>query len=73
MFIDLGVKIDCPVDLCCDNKSALLLAANPVFHKRTKHLETYVHFVREKVAAGVIKTIKIESINQVADILTKGL
>ena len=33
----------------CDNESAIKLAGNPVFHARSKHIETHYHFVREKV------------------------
>ncbi|GJZ15952.1 putative RNA-directed DNA polymerase [Tanacetum coccineum] len=69
--------LDCsnllPVKVFCDNSSAIKIAANPVFHERTKHLEIDLHFVREKILAGVIKTEKIDTANQIADILTKGL
>ncbi|GJT43910.1 putative RNA-directed DNA polymerase [Tanacetum coccineum] len=50
-----------------------LIAANPAFHEKSKHFEIDVHFVREKIACGVIKTEKIHTTQQIADILTKGL
>ncbi|GJU90604.1 ribonuclease H-like domain-containing protein [Tanacetum coccineum] len=53
--------------------SAIKIAVNPVFHERTKHLKIYLHFVREKILKGVVKTVKVDSINQIADNLTKGL
>uniref|UniRef100_A0ACD5Z1H0 Uncharacterized protein n=1 Tax=Avena sativa TaxID=4498 RepID=A0ACD5Z1H0_AVESA len=36
----------------CDNVSAVYLSANPVQHRRTKHIEVDIHFVRDKVQLG---------------------
>ncbi|GKE92752.1 hypothetical protein Tco_1573847 [Tanacetum coccineum] len=70
---DLNLGNILPVNVFCDSQAAIKIAANPVFHERTKHLEIDLHFVRDKVLSGVIKTQKISSADQVADIFTKGL
>ncbi|KAI3753423.1 hypothetical protein L2E82_25475 [Cichorium intybus] len=70
---DLGLKYKVPVNLYCDNQSAILLSLNPVLHERTKHIEIDVHLVRDKVSEGVIKVVKVNSLEQIADIFTKPL
>ena len=57
----------------CDNVSAVYLAHNPVQHRRTKHIELDIHFVREKVALGAVRVLHVPSSSQYADIFTKGL
>lgn len=61
------------IPIYCDNESAIKLAANPVFHAHTKHIETLFHFVREKVLIQDIELQKIRTEDQVADIFTKAL
>lgn len=45
---ELGLSSYQPFQVWCDNKSAISLASNPVFHSRTKHVEVDIHFIREK-------------------------
>ncbi|GJR17190.1 putative reverse transcriptase domain-containing protein [Tanacetum coccineum] len=68
---DLGLDGLVLVTLFCDNKSAIQIAANPVMHEITKHFDIDVHLVREKVASGLIKTEKVDSKSQVANIFFK--
>lgn len=35
---DMGTKLSAPSPLFCDNKSAIQIAHNDVFHERTKHI-----------------------------------
>jgi len=57
----------------CDNVSAVYMTANPIHHRRTKHIEIDIHFVREKVALGHVRVLHVPSSHQFADIMTKGL
>ncbi|GKA28268.1 ribonuclease H-like domain-containing protein [Tanacetum coccineum] len=70
---DLNIENILPVKLYCDSNSVIKIASNLVFHERIKHLEIDVHFVREKILKGIVKTIKVDSVNQITDIFTKGL
>lgn len=70
---ELGISFTSPSQLWSDNKSAIALASNAVFHARTKHVEIDVHFIREKVQAKVVDIGFVPSEDQIADIFTKPL
>jgi hypothetical protein len=55
----LGQSVDAHVVIYCDNISSILLANNPVYHARTKHIEVHYHFIREKVIAKEIDLIHV--------------
>jgi hypothetical protein len=69
---ELQVFLPSPPVLKCDNSGALALASNPVHHARTKHIEVDIHFVREKVTNRDIALQHLSTLDQVADIFTKG-
>ena len=70
---DLHITCTRPPVPYCDNQSALHIAANPVFHERTKHLEINYHFVHNKIQEGVLRLLPISSKEQLADFFTKAL
>ena len=57
----------------CDNISAVYMSGNLVQHRRTKHIEIDIHFVREKVALGQVRVLHVPTTAQFADIFTKAL
>lgn len=57
----------------CDNVSATYLSANPVHHRRPKHIELDIHFVRDLVAVGQVRVLHVPTTQQLADVMTKGL
>jgi hypothetical protein len=62
-----------PMKLWGDNRSAIIIANNPVQHDRTKHVEIDRFFIKERLDDGTLKLSHIASGEQIADCLTKGL
>ena len=62
-----------PMKLWCDNEAAMHIASNPIYRKRTKHVEVDCHFIREKVQQNLISTSDVKAGDQLAVLLTKAL
>ena len=57
--------------LLLDNKLAIKLAKNPIFHKRNKYIAIKYHFIREKVESGQLIFEFVWTLAMVVDQLTK--
>jgi hypothetical protein len=59
--------------IVCDNKSAIALSKNHVFHKQIKHIDMKYHFIRELVNDNGISIHFCRSKEQFTNIFTKPL
>lgn len=71
--LDLWAPSARTYELFGDNTSSLALTKNPVFHTRSKHIETYYHYVKERFAARDFVLSYVQTSDNVADIFTTGL
>lgn len=69
---DMGIRVSSPTPMFCNNKSAIQIAHNSVFHERTKHIEIDCHFVRQHLQHGTLSLPYMPSSLQLADFFTKA-
>ena len=56
-----------------DDKSTIALAKHPVFHDRSKHIDTRFHFIRDSISRKEVHVEYVKTEDQIADIFTKPL
>ena len=56
-----------------NNSSVIVLAKNPVFHDRSKHIDTIFHYWWDCIANEEVEVKYVKTQDQVVDIFTKPL
>jgi L-lysine 2,3-aminomutase len=64
-LVQQAVRID------CDNKSAIFLAKNLTYLSKTKHIDVQYHFVKDMVEEKKVLMMKVDTLKNVANSLTK--
>ena len=72
----LGISVEVPT-LHCDTQSAIMLAKNPVFHAKTKHIAMKYHFIAMKyhfiwdvLEDKLMELVKVHTDDNHVDLLT---
>ena len=73
LYQELGFTQESPNIIKGDNDGSIAMARNPQFHKRSKHIATRWHWVRDLVQDKVISIESCCDPEQTADVLTKPL
>ncbi|MCO5550669.1 hypothetical protein L7F22_004158 [Adiantum nelumboides] len=73
LMADSGVGQDTANTIYTDSQSALVVARNPIFHARTKHIEVHYHYVKERLSIGEINLAYVPTQDNLADLFTKAL
>ncbi len=73
LYEELGFRQTKPTTVYGDNQGSLAVAVNPQFHKRTKHFQVKMFYVREQIQNKTIKTEYCPTAEMTADIFTKPL
>jgi hypothetical protein len=67
----LGVPVEGPTNVFCDNEGVVLNSTAPESPLKKKHNAIAYHRTREAIASGIIRIAKIDGEENLADILTK--
>ena len=69
----MGIPIDGPASVFCDNNSVVLNASTPESQLKKKHNAIAYHRTREACAAGTIRIAHEGTLTNVSDLFTKLL
>ena len=73
VLMEFGLSTEKAITMYEDNAAVILIAAEPQYHKGTRHVEVPHHYTRELVSRGIIKLVYKATTDQLADMLTKPL
>ena len=67
----MGLTHSSPTVIHCDNRSAIQISHNDVFHECTKHIEIDCHIMHHHLSTGILRLLPVSSSDQNIDIFTK--
>ena len=69
--LNLTPRVDDPVEMLCDNTTAIQFAKDPKFHQKTKYVNRRYHFVQDAIKIKEVSIKYIPTNKMIANPLTK--
>jgi len=66
-------RVDDLVELMCNNTAAIQFAKDPKFHRKTKHIKSRYHFVRDAIKRKEVAIKYISTSKMIVDPLTQAI
>ena len=66
-------RVDDPIEILCDNGATIQFVKDLKFHRKTKHIKRYYHFMQSAIKTKEIATNYISANNMIADPLSKPI
>ena len=73
LLIEVFLDMDTKYRLGIDNQAAFVMATNPTYSRRTRHVELRWHYVRDQVAERTVDIWKVKTEINPSDLMTKPL
>ena len=73
LYKELGLAQKYPTQIWGDNEGAIVMAKDPKFHQRSKHIDIKWHAIRDMIREKSIMTESCQDYQQTTDIMTKAL
>jgi hypothetical protein len=67
------IRIQKVVRIDCDSQSVIFLENNLTYHSKTKHIDVQYHFVRDMVEEKKVLLMKVDTLKNVAYLLTNSV
>ncbi|KAG3012430.1 hypothetical protein PC121_g15203 [Phytophthora cactorum] len=73
VLIEVFPEMKTQLRQCIDNQAAFVMATNPTYSRRTRHIELRWHYVRDQIAKKTVELWKVKTDDNPSDMMTKTL
>jgi len=71
--LNLTLRVDDPIEMLCDNPTAIQFLNDSKFYQKTKHINKRYHFMRDAIKLKEVAIKYIATNKMIVDLLTKPI